>query len=1340
MQTIDQRFLSNLKQKLSVGNRRSIYLNVLPKRYLTRLDFADLEVLSEGLTTDFINTLLSKPAFAFKITPNSTTNDQEQLQQKRVLRRLSSISIENEDHFAEHGVKTFGFGYPILLMRDSEDPQKIIKAPLMVWSLDIERNFQRANEWVIKKKEDYAVTTNIVLASYLANQIKVHLKPIYDPMIEDAVLDKDELAQMTFEQMRQLTPTISQRTQQLFRDLLDQPPQAVKSQKEIEALPLETPAILWSGVFGLFRSQKESILKDIDYFIENSDPLNQKIKALHDRLPKGDSAFMKHSFTVVDTDPSQQQLLHHLDKGKNLIIQGPPGTGKSQTLTGIIANTISNAGTCLIVCEKKTALDVIYNNLKELGLGELAVIIEDIYRDRGDVVDSVRARSKHHHRVYQPSPTFIRLLKSCSSHVKKLQGFHNKLQAPISGDFNWPSVVGQFLVANKLADHSILDNELSASQFEFTLTEYEQVCSILSEGEQLYKALGTLNHPLNALHDRFFKQANVTQVEADIKDALKDLTFVVNSAQRDMLSYLFEYEELLEKHFNDVYLKKMKLVDHAVDLIEAGFKKSKYYFNKNKGIFRQFLKSVSATYKELEADKVEVLETFFRIKKVHNHYQYFRFNFMDVSDYKDMKFEDLKDHLEDYRTAVYDWHDARGPVIRELVKDLGPTNIYQYVDFNKKVKEVSRNLDAFERNFEQSKVFKVSFKFVSRKIHKRHKQLEGLQQNLEKLNKQFDNFADYHALKYFWLSLNDAQRLTIQGLAAEDPQDWDSAFSSWYLNALLAHHEDEFVPNEHLYNLTRKSFAQELANFQKMLVSHTLKFWRGEQTRLVQTFHKEQAPLKLHSLFNKRGSAGERRTSLRQIISVAPKLFKGFFPVLFVSPSVCSSILPLTPGLFDVVIFDEASQLRLEDTFCALTRGKYKVISGDSQQMPPSDYFQSAKTIINEDLLVEDDELWDEATLINESIDYLSSSESLLEFGLAEGYYQESFLEVHYRSRHPYLIDFSNAAFYGNRLTPMPAAQDYCPIEFVEVGGTYAQHCNEEEAEAVIEELLQIAQQKGTCPSVGVATFNLHQRNLILEKIQERAVQNPSEGSLLQKLFTHGLFVKNLENIQGDERDVLLLSTTFGKRPDGSFLQHFGPINRKNGYRLLNVIITRSKQRIKIFCSIPPEYYQDFRAAIRKKGNNGKGIFYAYLVYAKAVSAGDDNTRKAILQLVFDHCRQKPLDDLMYSFNDSSFRREVIAFLQKELPEVKMEENYQHAGFQLPIAFFDEAGTLKAAFYYDIYHKQHSEEAYAWDKFYEDRLAEMNIQTYRIWSKEWWEDSQEAQQKLLTQIKDCLEK
>lgn len=1339
MQNLDIRFLNNLKDKLSADNLRSIYLNALPKRYLTRLDLADLDVLEQGKAKGFLDALFTQARFDFPITfpTNGAINSKEE---ERIIRRLSSITIENNDHYEDHGTKTFGFGYPIILIKDPSNPDNIIKAPLIVWSLDIEQDFNNKNQWVIRKKEHFSVMTNTVLATFLRKLANIRLQPMYDQMLEDSILDKDELAEMAQLHMQQLNPHISDRTQSLFRKVLDGDVAPIKTERDIAALPLDSPAILWSGVFGLFRSQKDGIIKDLDFFTQNINQLQPLVEQNPNPRDPNRSAFMKHSFTMLETDPSQQHLLHKLSQGKNLVIQGPPGTGKSQTLTGIIANTISNAGTCLLVCEKKNALDIIYNTLKKMGLEELCVIVEDVYRDRSTLVNSVRERAALHHHPYRVSPSFIRLLQSCTAHVDRLQGFHTKLQKPLSGDDTWTDLVGRYLDSNRQHDKNLLLGSLKTSDFEFNPREFEDILSVLLEGEDLFKKLGTFNHPLNALDERFFHQANALQVEAEAQTALDNVCFVVQSAQRDAFSYLFEYEQLLEKHFSKVYLAKMNLADRAIDIIEGGLAQSKYYFNKNGGFYRNFMKKVSDKYKKLETEKVEVLEAFLKLQRIHAKYAYFKHQFMDVSDHSKLEFQKLLAHIADYKIKMYDWFEGRAPFIQQTVKDLGPGKIYKYVSFDKRVSEITKNLNTFEKNFSTSQVFKVQFKFVTKNIRRRLTQIEALDENLQKLKEEFDNFTEYHALKFFWLKLGNRQRAALHGISEANPEDWTGAFTSWYLSNFLAYHEDKFIPDENNYANNRDGYLTELHTLQSSLVNHTLKYWRGKQSQDVQNFQKNKAPLTLSNLYNTAGHQHSARTPLRKIIETDPALFTSFFPVLMVSPAVCSKILPLHPGMFDVVLFDEASQLNLEESFAALVRGKYKIIAGDSHQMPPPDTFHTYYSNNNQQDFVMDDEYWKEQQDVRtNNIDYLTNAPSLLEYALSTGTYQECFLEVHYRSKHPFLIDFSNAAFYGNRLTSLPLKEaNYIPIEFKEINGIYQNHSNQAEAKAILDYLLDLVTDEEPCPSVGIATFNLHQRNLILEEIQQLALQQPEARTKFQLLLENGLFVKSLENIQGDERDVLIISTTFGLREDGSMPQNWGPTNDQDGYKLLNVAVTRAKQKVCVFNSIPPLYYQTYPQEIKKNGNTGKGILYAYLAYANAVQQQDDSTRTAILELLYNHSNKKTVDDFLYNGKVNLFEQEVLNFLGLEFPNLRIEANYQHAGFALPIAILDDKDQVRLVFYYDIYHDKLSEEAYAWDLFHEQHLQQMGIICHRVWSKEWWKNTPQAQQKLLVQVRDTI--
>jgi hypothetical protein len=1130
-----------------------------------------------------------------------------------------------------------------------------------------------------------------------------------------------------------------------FRDALDAPIQALPTAEAIEKMELKEPLILWSGIFGLFRAQKESIVKDIEYYINQFNPLQQRLQQLEKNKQTGRSTFMKHTFSPVFTDPSQQHLLHSLGRGENLVIQGPPGTGKSQTLTSIISNVLSNGGRCLVVCEKKTAMDVLYNNLKNLGLDELAVIVEDVYRDRSALVNSVRERTQLQYPKYQASPNFTRLMQSCAMQIQRLQKYHEKLLAPICGTETWSAVVASLAEADAKAPKEALDPYLKPRDFKFTADELEAMLRIIRDAEPLFRTLGTLQHPFNAFNERYFQIANTHQVFEDLKKSVEGLLYVVDSAQRDLLTYLYQYEKLLEEHYSDILAQKGRLIDDVVEMIEDGLKQSKYFFNKNKGAYRNLLSGISGKYKKLKDDKLTVLKNYTLLKNLHERYQYFKHEFLNLGNMDKMTFEDVKKDTEVYYDKLSNWFGSKEAAIRDYVNNLSEQYLHPHVDFRKQVKDITRNLDLFAQNFMKSQVFKVPFGFKNNVIRERLNNLEELDKNLKSLDEKFEeDFPKYHPLKYFWQSLDKAQQAAFTGLAQSGLSDWEGHFRSWYLQHLLNANADENIPQELHYKSIVKNLTKELGDLRQALQAHTLQYWRSKQSESVKRFNQEKSPVKVHSIYNLRGNTGGRRTPLRQIFETDPELFTSFFPVLMVNPVVCASMLPLAPGLFDVVIFDEASQLRLEDTFAALTRGTYKIISGDSQQMPPSDYFQATKTLLHDEELILDEDLdvdADNSSLRKEAVDYLSSSESLLEYCIAEGNFSEDFLQVHYRSRHPNLIDFSNAAFYGNRLTPMPAKENYQPIVFTALDGIYEEGVNEKEAKAIVERLLELLREKKAAgepiPSIAVATFNIQQRNFILEWMQQRSLTEPEVGAAFEELFSAGLFVKNLENIQGDERDYLFISTTFGKRADASFVQNFGPINRQLGYRLLNVIITRAKHFVQVFTSIPSEYYGRYREHLTQAaGNSGKGVFYAYLAYCKAVSEGDEISRAAILKQVYENSSNKPLHQV-YSAIDGqgAFAKIVADSLQADLPEgMQLATNANYLGFNIPILISNAEGKGVLALYFDLFDEGYSEEAYAWDMFREEHLQNMGLVVERVWSYNWWQNAVGEKERVLKSI------
>jgi hypothetical protein len=351
---------------------------------------------------------------------------------------------------------------------------------------------------------------------------------------------------------------------------------------------------------------------------------------------------------------------------------------------------------------------------------------------------------------------------------------------------------------------------------------------------------------------------------------------------------------------------------------------------------------------------------------------------------------------------------------------------------------------------------------------------------------------------------------------------------------------------------------------------------------------------------------GERAMRLRQVIAVGQNLPEGdplfdLRPVWMASPETVAQVFPRRP-LFDVIVFDEASQCRLEEALPVLLRGQRVVIAGDPKQLPPTRFFESAVAISDQDDIETDQQLFEAQQ--GEIEDLLGAALNIE--------IDECYLDVHYRSNDAALIEFSNTHFYNGRLQPIPGhpanRSRFAPLTLYTAGGVYQDRQNEIEATRVcqiVRDLLRRAEP----PSIGIATFNINQRDLVLEKLEELSEADAAFGRALDQARTRrrngqfeGLFVKNLENVQGDERDHIIISTTYGPDPRGRFYRRFGPLGRAGGGRRLNVLVTRARQEVHLVSSIPPSEYRSLPPIPPGQAPGGPWLLFSYLQYAEQLA------------------------------------------------------------------------------------------------------------------------------------------
>jgi len=444
-----------------------------------------------------------------------------------------------------------------------------------------------------------------------------------------------------------------------------------------------------------------------------------------------------------------------------------------------------------------------------------------------------------------------------------------------------------------------------------------------------------------------------------------------------------------------------------------------------------------------------------------------------------------------------------------------------------------------------------------------------------------------------------------------------------------------------------------------------------------------------------------RHVSLRDLFKRAGDAIQALKPCFMMSPMSVAQFLDPAGLRFDLVVMDEASQIRPEDAIGAIARGTQIVVVGDPKQLPPTPFFEK----------VDRDESSDEGSDEAE-VEDLVGQESILD--VTRGPYQPvRRLGWHYRSQHEGLIAFSNREFYENSLIVFPSPHGDDPefgVRLEEVDGRYADSLNPIEAEAVVAAAQSFMRQFPQ-RSLGIVAMNKPQQELI-QKMMDDLFATDVEAESYRVRWENTLdrvFVKNLENVQGDERDVIFISTVYGKDAAGNFYQRFGPLNGVYGHRRLNVLFTRAKQQVRLFTSMKA-------ADIRIEENTRLGVkaLKDYLAYAKS----------GYLESIELTGRQP----------DSEFEIWVMRMLTERGYEVVPQLGVAGYFIDLAIRHPDHRGTFILGIECDgaTYHSARSVRDR--DRLRQEVLVRLGWKIYRIWSTDWFRNPRNEFLKLVAAI------
>jgi hypothetical protein len=467
-----------------------------------------------------------------------------------------------------------------------------------------------------------------------------------------------------------------------------------------------------------------------------------------------------------------------------------------------------------------------------------------------------------------------------------------------------------------------------------------------------------------------------------------------------------------------------------------------------------------------------------------------------------------------------------------------------------------------------------------------------------------------------------------------------------------------------------------------------------------------------------------RKKAIKIVIDEYFDVLQVLFPIWIMTPDVVSGVIPLKEGIFDKVIFDEASQLFIEKAVPSIARSKSAIICGDSKQLRPTLFFESRYEDDEEDV----SELEQESAVLENS---------LLDYAIATKKFNSTMLQYHYRCDHKELINFSSNAFYDNNLifaTKNPGNEPY-PIKTYNIDGKWNGMVNREEASKVVEIVKDILKNRKKKETIGIVTLNIHQRDLIIDMLDDALMEDSEVGSeyVLEKDRVNpkngedeSIFVKNLEGVQGDERDIIIFSIAYAKDEKGKIGSSLGEIQRLYGENRLNVAITRAKKKIIIVKS-----FMGSDLSINES-NNGPRFFKKYLQYADMLNEDNIEGANNILSSLVENS-----DKSIVVAHDTPIEDEVSEKLKEFIDTNKYEirRNIPLGSFQIDVGVYDrESGDYILGIECVGPKYNYTPSQICNDVYRQNYMNVRGWQLYRIWATDWWRNYN----KEMNEFVDCL--
>ncbi|GAB3507399.1 hypothetical protein GCM10027341_41900 [Spirosoma knui] len=1185
---------------------------------------------SQFLDLHEIDFLLNKPSFSIiadLIARKGSISvcevlDPRQERSNDVSRRLRRIDRTARFIEEERGTEDLYVSWPFV--RGKFLDGTVVHGPLLFFPVQLE---QQGKFWKLTRRGDELAFLNptLVLAYGQFNHITIP-----DEVIEKSAddFDKDSLVFRTqlYEWLKESSLEINF-NQDLFADKLQffdkQTAKDLDQLTRTGELKLHPEAVL-----GIFPQAGSFLVPDYDELINNhqldeTDEVTDDLQFSPVSLAPVSTLPERFIHTPLPMDASQEAALRAVKLGQSLVVQGPPGTGKSQLIANLMADAAAAGKRVLLVCQKRAALDVVAERLNEVGMSAFLALVHDFQDDRRDLYAQIARQIEQVESYQQQNNSLNAVLierdfdtesRRIDEAVTELTAFKQALFDTSEGGVS-PK---ELYLTSRVNDSSIT---LDDSYPQFRLSDVDNFIRRLNEYAAYHQRLGPDHAWVNRVNFTLFTSSDLQKIKQTIT-LWRDTRLATDSQSSELVGEVLSLDQLLTwQAYSQELTTLLALLDVSDptslwQLVQqlhrhpnhAALRIDEAYLNELAHSWESLLLSpgpeVTLASSDLFAFKALIANAHAARSA------WVRWNWWLLTDsgknqvqqtalangltLAESDLETLSVKIEK-RIELNALHEKTAPLLANLSLPDSPASmrviqqarhVLQRITDLQSIHGLSSLIDLPHQEFIQTVTALLTrTSAVAEQYQKAHTYLTGGQldriwqddtyaESLQAvLQQDFDLLVEADRLQN---SFSETELLVIDRLAAHPAGTWSKLFLNSLRLTWLDHLERKHPELRSVSSLKLAQTEQTLQQSvqRKQALSRDILLMKlREQTYRNLTLNRLNNRVTYRDL---RHQTTKKRNvwPIRKLMeSFADEVFK-LVPCWLASPESVSAMFPLRDDLFDLVIFDEASQCFAENGIPAIARGRQIVITGDKQQLRPTDLYR-----IRLDELVPEDET--PAAL---------EVESLLELGAQ--YLPQVSLTEHYRSRSLDLITFSNKYFYQNKLSLLPHFQDVNDhepaIQYQNVRGTWHQQTNEAEAEAVIKLLNQLAV-KYRGHSVGVVTFNYPQQQLIQDLVENQSLHRQIPQ----------LFVKNIENVQGDERDIIVFSVGYAPDQRGRLSMLFGSLNTLGGENRLNVAITRAREKVYVVTSLWPD-----ELSVENTLNEGPRVLKAYLQYALDVSQG----------------------------------------------------------------------------------------------------------------------------------------